>query len=164
MVRNTHRTFVPGSSPTSPSSASASPSDGSGFCDIDPGDAALPLVIIATGITIALASLYIVWIAPGLLAELLFDGVLSYTLYRHLRARQGRHWLATALRRTALPFACAAVFLSGTGLAMAVQGPCARSIGDVVRHVKARRAITDAQVPHATVACVQRPHRNRVGA
>lgn len=92
----------------------------------------IPLAVIGLAVCVALASLYVVYLAPGLLAELLFDGVLSYTLYRHLRATQCEHWLSTAVRRTAWPFAITALVLVGAGMVMTAYAPGARSVGEVI--------------------------------
>jgi hypothetical protein len=100
----------------------------------DADEMAIPLIVIALAIGLALSSLYVVYAAPALLAELLLDGVLAATLYRRLRGLSSTHWIQTALRRTALPFALTAVFLLACGAALQGYAPDARSIGDVLRH------------------------------
>jgi len=95
---------------------------------------AIPLLAVVLAIGLALASLYVVYIAPVLFAELLFDGVLSYSLYRHLRHADSSHWVTTAFQRTVLPFVLTAIFLCIVGAGLAAYAPGARSIGDVVRH------------------------------
>ena len=107
----------------------------SGF---DADELVIPLVAVVLAVGLAFASLYVVYLAPALFAELLFDGVLSYTLYRHLRAADSSHWLSTAFRRTVLPFGLTAVFLVAVGAAMAAYAPGARSIGEVFQHAGAR--------------------------
>ena len=109
---------------------------------VDVGDAdemTIPILAVLFALGLALASLYIVYLAPIFLAELLVDGVLSYGLYRHLRAADARHWLETAVRRTLVPFVLTAIFLAIAGAAMAVYAPGARSIGEVVRPADGRR-------------------------
>lgn len=101
---------------------------------MDADELVIPLVAIALAIGLAFASLYVVYLAPTLFAELLFDGALSYSLYRHLRATNSQHWLSTAFRRTALPFALTAVFLVAAGAAMAAYAPGARTLGEVIQH------------------------------
>ena len=123
-----------------PSSGSSS-GGGSGSLDaVDfevPGDdLAIPLIAIAAVIGLALASLYVVYLAPVLLAEVLVDGAISYALYRHLRHQERRHWLRGVVRHTAWPFVATAVFLAGMGWGMAVYAPEAKSIGEVVAHRK----------------------------
>lgn len=98
--------------------------------DLD--DAAVPLAAIALVLGLALASLYVVYIAPVLLAEVLVDGALACALFRHLRGQDPQHWLASTWRRTWLPFLATAVFLSALGAALAWYTPGARSIGQAL--------------------------------
>jgi len=79
-----------------------------------------------------LSSFWIVYSAPLFLAELLIDGMLAATLYRRLRGVDSRHWLATAVRRTLVPFTATAVLTSATGWVMARYVPGAQSIGDML--------------------------------
>ena len=96
-----------------------------------------PLALsIALAFGIALASLYVAYIAPALFAEVLVDGALSYALFRHLRGQDPRHWLASTVRHTAAPFAVTAIFLVAVGAAMAAYAPGAKSVGQVIEHAK----------------------------
>ncbi len=104
-----------------------------------PGEFAIPILAVVLAIGLAVASLYVVYIAPELFAELLFDGALSYTLYRRLSAANRSHWLGTAVRRTLVPFGLTAVFLVAVGAAMADYAPEARSIGQAIHHSSNRR-------------------------
>ena len=106
----------------------------------DADELAIPLIAIALAIGIALASLYLVYIAPVLFAEVLVDGALSYALFRHLHGRDPQHWLASTFRRTALPFAVTAIFLMAVGAAMAVYAPEAKSLGQVIQYAHAQGA------------------------
>lgn len=99
---------------------------------------AVPLLAIALAVGLALASLYVVYIAPVLFAEVLVDGALSYALFRHLRGQDPAHWLASTVRRTVLPFAATAVFVALVGAAMAAYAPGAQSIGQVMAHAALR--------------------------
>ena len=101
---------------------------------LDADELAIPLIVVGLVIGLALASFYVVYLAPSLLAELLFDGVLSFTLYRHLRGQDDSHWLHTAVRSTILPFGITAVFLAAVGWGMAIHAPGARSVGEVIVH------------------------------
>lgn len=101
---------------------------------------AIPLAAIAIAIGIALSSLYVVYLAPILFAEVLVDGALSYALLRHLRGQDPQHWLSSTFRRTVVPFATTAVFLIAVGAGMAAYVPGAKSVGEVVEHASARRA------------------------
>jgi hypothetical protein len=105
----------------------------------DADDAAIPLLVILVVVGLALSSLYIVYSAPVLFAELLLDGALSATLYRRLRGLERTHWVETALRRTAIPFLLTAVFLTLSGWALGSYAPNAQSIGEAVRHANVHR-------------------------
>jgi hypothetical protein len=98
---------------------------------------AVPLLAVVLAVGLALASLYVIYIAPVLLAEVLVDGALSYALYRHVRGAPAANWLATVVRRTALPFIATGVFLALAGYALAAYAPGARSISEVVRQAAA---------------------------
>lgn len=94
---------------------------------------ALPLgvviVALATVAVLALSSLFVVWSAPMLFAELLVDGALAAGLYRRLRGIQSRHWLETAVRRTWLPFVLTALFAALVGWGLAQYAPGATTLG-----------------------------------
>jgi hypothetical protein len=98
----------------------------------DADELAIPLLAVFLAVGLALASFYVIYIAPALLAEVLVDGALSYALYRYIRGDDPAHWLATAVRRTILPFLATAVFLAIVGATMSAYAPGARSIGEVV--------------------------------
>lgn len=100
---------------------------------------AIPILVAVLAVGLALASLYVVYLAPALFAEVLFDGVLSYGLYRHLRGADGPHWLETAFRRTVLPFGLTAIFLAIVGAGLGAYAPEAHTIGAALhqaRHAK----------------------------
>ena len=106
-----------------------------GSVDIDGGDEfAIPLAVIALIVGMALASLYVVYVAPALLAEVLVDGAISYALYRRLRHHERRHWIRAVVRHTFWPFLVTAVFLAGMGWGMGQYAPGALSIGQVIAH------------------------------
>ena len=96
-------------------------------------DAALPLLVLALVIALVLASLWVVYAAPALFAELLFDAALAAGFYRRLRRGDARHWLDTALRHTVLPFFATLVVLIAFGFAVQHLRPDAHSIGDLLR-------------------------------
>jgi hypothetical protein len=106
--------------------------------DLDIGEAAIPIAVIFFAVGMAVASLYVVYLAPTLFAELLVDGVLSYTLYRHLHKVETHFWLTTAFKRTVLPFLLTAIFLAIMGAAMAHYAPGSKSIGDVIHYSGAK--------------------------
>lgn len=125
--------------PTSQSFVGVDDSSGDSIGDTlgsvgDADELAIPIIAIVFALGMAVASLYVVYLAPTLFAELLVDGVLSYTLYRHLHKVETHFWLSTAFKRTVFPFLLTAIFLAIMGAAMAHYAPGARSIGEVVHY------------------------------
>jgi hypothetical protein len=103
---------------------------GDGLSSIsDADELTIPLLVVALAVGLVLASLYVVWVAPVLFAELLADGALSYALYRRLRHEPRRHWLQVAFRRTVLPFAATAVFLAAVGWGLSAAAPGTTTLG-----------------------------------
>jgi hypothetical protein len=106
----------------------------------DADELVIPLLAIALAIGLAVASLYVVYIAPILFAEVLVDGTLSYVLFRHLRGQDPPHWLSSAFRRTVLPFAATAVFLVVVGIALSAYAPGAKSVGQALKQASGQSA------------------------
>ena len=100
-------------------------------------EGAIPLVIAlliaALAAGLLFASLYIVYLAPALFAELLVDGALSASLYRRMRGLQTRHWLESAVRRTVVPFAVTALTLGAIGYAFQWYAPQAHTLGEALK-------------------------------
>ncbi|MEX0806378.1 MAG: hypothetical protein WD688_24125 [Candidatus Binatia bacterium] len=114
------------------SSGSSSVSNAAGALDLE--ELAVVLLAIAALVGAALATLWIVWAAPALLAELLLDAALATGLYRRLRDVRGDHWLRTAIRRTGWPFVAVAILFALAGAAMQFYTPGAKSIGQVIQY------------------------------
>lgn len=120
--------------------APADSSDSLPLADLDvAGDEIAVVVILAAATCVgAIAAGFVVVSAPGLLAEVLLDGTLSYGLYRRLRRVERRHWLESAVRRTWLPAAgVAASFVLAAGV-MQWYAPEASSIGEVWQRMTRR--------------------------
>jgi hypothetical protein len=101
--------------------------------DLEEGWFLIIAVIVLIGALIA--SLYIIYIAPLLLAEILIDGVLLVGLYKRVKHIDQRHWLRTAVRRTVIPVLLIAMFFSIAGFAMQRIAPEAPSIGGFWKHI-----------------------------
>lgn len=95
-------------------------------------EAAIPLAVLLLALGIALSSLFVIWSAPILFAEILVDALLAAGLYRRLRVLNPRHWMVAALRQTVIPFVLTTLVLGGAGWAMQAYAPQARSLGDVL--------------------------------
>lgn len=93
----------------------------------------IALLIAALAAVLLFATLYIVYLAPALFAELLVDGALSASLYRRMRGLQTRHWLESAVRRTLVPFAVTALTLGAIGYALQAYAPQAHTLGEVLK-------------------------------
>jgi hypothetical protein len=120
--------------PSSVASSNSSVSDGIGF-DLDLEEGWLIVVALIALIGGLIAALYIVYIAPALLAEILVDGVLLAGLYRRVKHIEQRHWLRAAVRRTLLPALLCATLFAVAGYAMQTAFPESHSIGDVWKHI-----------------------------
>jgi len=97
-------------------------------------EGAIPLVVILLALGLLLSSLFVVWTAPVLFAEILVDALLAAGLYRRLRGLERQHWMVAALKRTVIPFALTTVLVAGAGWGMGAYAPEARSIGQVLAH------------------------------
>lgn len=77
-----------------------------------------------------LASLYIIYIAPLLLAEILVDGVLVTGLYRSVRTIEPQSWVKTAVKKTFVSAILAGIFFGIAGFAIQSLEPEARTLGE----------------------------------
>ena len=100
---------------------------------LDADELAIPLLVLALAVGLALSSLYVIYSAPTLFAELLLDGALTATLYRRIRSIERRHWVATAVRRTVWPFALTALLLAAVGWGLQSLTPQAHTLGEAIR-------------------------------
>jgi hypothetical protein len=127
------------SAPVQVGDGGGSGSGGSGWSfdlDLDDGGAIIAALAIAAAVLASLcASLYVVYIAPHLLAEVLFDGVLVVGLYRRLRSLPQQGWLSVAVRHTIVPALLTLVVFFAAGLVAHSYVPEARSIGDIWRRL-----------------------------
>jgi hypothetical protein len=104
--------------------------------DFDGEGCAFFLLAIALIIAGLLASLYVVYAAPTLLAELLVEGLLLSGLYGGMKkgARQG-DWLGAVFRRTWIPVLLTLTLFAAAGYLLQRAAPRARSIGEAWRMI-----------------------------
>lgn len=95
-------------------------------------EGAIPLAVIVLVLGIVLSSLFVIWSAPVLFAEILVDTLLAAGLYRRLRRIEAQHWMFAAVKRTVIPFILTTLIVTGAGWAMQQHAPGARSLGDVI--------------------------------
>lgn len=92
----------------------------------------VPIVAVVAAVLLALgvvlASIYVVYTAPSLFAEITVDAALSYVLVRRVRRNERRWWLGTAIARTWLPALGTAAFLAALGVGVALAAPGTTSL------------------------------------
>ena len=96
-------------------------------------DAAIPIAVVLFVVAIVLSSLYVVYTAPVLFAEMLVDSILSASLYRRLRGLDAGHWIESAVRRTIWPFLLTTLVVAAAGGIMGHSVPEANTLGEVLR-------------------------------
>lgn len=101
------------------------------FLDLEDLGWIVVALLVAAGGVVCLS--YVIYTAPVLLAEVALDAALVSTVYRRLRAQDAGHWSLAVLRRTWLPAAGLALFVSVLGFALQQIVPQARTIGGVIR-------------------------------
>lgn len=99
--------------------------------DLDEGWVIVVPIVLALGTLVA--AVYVIYIAPALLAEVLLDVLLLSGLYRGLRGLERRHWLSSIFRRTWLPVCGVLVLSVALGYGVQQMRPNADSIGDLFR-------------------------------
>ena len=106
----------------------------------DAEELAIPLAVLlllaGLAVVLLVSCFSVIWSAPLLLAELMVDGALSVGLYRQLRSIDARHWLDTALKRTAKPFVATTVLVAAFGWGLGLYAPHAHTLGEVLAKSK----------------------------
>ena len=125
--------------------AQSVPDSGSGVGDAvgdavgavaDADELAIPLLVLVLAMALVFSSLYMVYTAPALLAEVAVDGLFAAGLYRKLRGLESSHWLQTAIKRTILPFALTAALVSGVGWGLEQAAPGAHTLGQALTQTR----------------------------
>lgn len=119
------------------SAASSSTSaDSTSLLDVADGEAGLPLLailgIIALVATVVLASVWVVWSAPVLMAELLVDAAIAGGLYKRMQGMQAQGWWRLCLSHTIWPLLGLLVFFAGLGWLAQELAPDAVSLMQVL--------------------------------
>jgi hypothetical protein len=103
--------------------------DVSDVLDVDLDDGIALVLVIIILLLVFSALIYVIWIAPVLLAELMIDAAVVGTLYKPVKNLPRRHWLLTAIRKTAIPAAIIALLFGIAGAIMQAAEPEAVTIG-----------------------------------
>lgn len=97
------------------------------------------LAVVAAVVAGLLASFYVIYLAPALLAEILVDGLLVAGLYRSTKHVEGQHWLKAVVRRTLLPVVLTLLCFTLAGYLMQRAAPEARSLSGFWESITAER-------------------------
>ncbi len=119
---------------SSPAQAAAtgggtSPFDVTDVMDVDLDDGIALVLVIIVLLLVFSALIYVIWIAPVLLAELMVDAAVVGALYKPVKDLPRRHWLLTAIRKTAIPAAIIALLFGIAGAIMQSAEPDAVTLG-----------------------------------
>lgn len=109
-------------------------SGGGGGFDLD--DGLVLLLLVAVALAVSGAVIYLVWAAPTILADAAFAALLSAGLVRSTRRMASGGWVASVLGNTWIAFSMVALLAIVFALVAQHVYPDARSIVDVVRHLK----------------------------
>lgn len=102
----------------------------------DADELAIPLLVLALAVALLFSSLYMVYSAPALFAEVAVDGLFAAGLYRKLRGLEPEHWLTTAIKRTLLPFALTAALVCGVGWGLEQAAPGAHTLAEALAQAR----------------------------
>ena len=94
-----------GTSATTSVKSSGKSSGGGGGLGDDLGELILVLLIIALVCAIIVSFVWIVWAAPTILSEVVFNAVLAGALARHTHRATCGEWIGGVIKKTAIPFA-----------------------------------------------------------
>ena len=119
------------------SSSTTGGSSGSLFSGAFDDDAAWILLALAIAAAGLVAVLYVVYAAPLLLAEVALDTAVMSGIYRRLRREDTRHWTTGVFRNTWIPALVIVACAAGVGFCAQQIAPEARSIGGVIRALRA---------------------------
>lgn len=102
--------------------------------DADEGGCAIAVVLLVAAAVLAFAAagVYLIWAAPGILAEVAFEAFLASALIPGARRSEAQGWLHGTVRATILPFAFMLIAAVGFGWAARELCPDARRTVDVI--------------------------------
>ncbi len=128
---------VPAPSPVAFASVSGGGSGGSGIgssglgsFDLDLDDGWVIVILLVILAIILGAIVYVIYIAPVLMAELLIDAAVVTSIYQPVKNIERRFWLRTALWKTAIPAVVILILFFAAGFLMQSAEPEARTIGE----------------------------------
>ncbi len=126
-----------GSFAPQPVSAGSTTGGSSGSWDLDLDlDDGVALILVGIVVVLVLSALiYVIYIAPILLAELVIDGAVVGSLYRPVANIERSHWMVTALKRTGIPAIAVVLLVLFGSFVMEAAEPEAVTIGQFLNAV-----------------------------
>ncbi len=119
------------------SAPSITDTDGASLLEVADGEAGLPLLavlgLLALVATVLLASVWVVWSAPVLMAELLVDAAIVGGLYRRMQGMGAQGWWRLCLSHTFWPLLGLVVFFAALGWGAQQLAPDAVNLMQVVQ-------------------------------
>lgn len=94
----------------------------------------IPIMVVLLFLGMGLASFYVVATAPALMAEVLVDSTLSYSLYKRLVRTEESNWLRAAVTRTLWPLVLTTVFVTLMGATLGMMAPGAHTIAQALAY------------------------------
>ena len=99
--------------------------------ELDADDLVWILIALVVVFAAGAAVLYVIYLAPTLLAEALVDVLIAGGVYRRLRRHDSTHWTTHVFQHTAIPAAVVVVSAVVAGYLLQQVAPDAHSIGGV---------------------------------
>lgn len=106
----------------------------------DADELVIPLAVAAFVLALLFSTLYVVYSAPMLLAELSVDFLLATGLYRRLKKIPETAWLGTAIKKTIWPFLITALVISASGWALQNSAPGANTLSEAWKYHETHQA------------------------
>lgn len=127
-------------------SLAGSPSQSSvdlpGCFDVDDGFAVVLLVALVLAVLVA--GIYIIWVAPAILAEVAFEAALAAALAKRARKIDRPGWVGAVWRATVWPFAGVLLVAGALGAYAQYHCPDAKQLSEALNCAKPRLISSDA--------------------
>jgi len=122
-----------------PAAAPVKSSSGGGFnlpdiCDSD--DLGVVILVALLVLSIVVAAVYVIWVAPAILSEAAFQGVLAAALTRRAKKISHGTWEGSVFRATVVPFAAVLVFAVALGIYAQKRCPSATRLSEAIHCIR----------------------------
>jgi len=104
------------------------------ICDSD--DLGVVILVALLVLSIVVAAVYVIWVAPAILSEAAFQGVLAAALTRRAKKISHGTWEGSVFRATVIPFAAVLVFAVALGIYAQKRCPSATRLREAVHCIR----------------------------